>query len=166
MAKATANTLFETLKLVRETGKVVHLRLFWDESGSIYQGWGTDNGENFQSFAEGVTMLKALLEKKVSVVLNEDYTAEVSAHGIQVGCQTFPLSIVQKLVDATAQVSRAGKKVRFRDMLVGEKGVYSDSGKDSTVYTKTGANKLKYKIDRNTTTINYNHQDAYFTIVE
>ena len=38
------------------------------------------------------------------VVLNNEHTAEVTPDGIKVGCQTFPLSIVDDLVRAVKQV--------------------------------------------------------------
>jgi hypothetical protein len=41
-----------------------------------------------------------------SVVLNEEYTAEVSPGGVKVGCQTFPLSIVEELYKAVQEVSK------------------------------------------------------------
>lgn len=40
----------------------------------------------------------------VKVELNKDYTAEVSKTEIKVGCQTFPLDIIEKLADARNQV--------------------------------------------------------------
>jgi len=45
-------------------------------------------------------LLSCKVGKQVSVVLNTDYTAIVSNDGIKVGCQTFSLDIIQKLVDA------------------------------------------------------------------
>ena len=43
-------------------------------------------------------------EKMVNVILNNEYTAEVSENGIKVGCQTFSLEIVEKLVAAKKEV--------------------------------------------------------------
>lgn len=40
----------------------------------------------------------------ITVKLNSYYKAEISADGIQVGCQTFPLSIIKELADAVKQV--------------------------------------------------------------
>jgi hypothetical protein len=42
--------------------------------------------------------------KRVSVPLNMDYCAEVSAEGIRVGCQLFPLSILDALNNARKEV--------------------------------------------------------------
>ncbi len=36
----------------------------------------------------------------ISVKLNDDYTAILSHDGIKVGCQTFPLSVIDELVKA------------------------------------------------------------------
>lgn len=41
-----------------------------------------------------------IVSKSNAVKLNDKYTAILSHAGIQVGCQTFPLDIAQKLVDA------------------------------------------------------------------
>lgn len=38
------------------------------------------------------------------VILNSSYTAIISSEGIKVGCQTFPLEIIDKLVEARKQL--------------------------------------------------------------
>lgn len=43
--------------------------------------------------------------KEISVILNNQYTAILSSSGIKVGCQTFPLEIIDKLVDARKQLN-------------------------------------------------------------
>ena len=45
----------------------------------------------------------------ISVKLNEVYTAEVSNNGIKVGCTTFPLEIVNKLVEAIKTIGYSPK---------------------------------------------------------
>lgn len=42
--------------------------------------------------------------KVKTVVLNSEYTAEVTEDGIKVGCQTFPLDIVDRLVEARDKI--------------------------------------------------------------
>lgn len=41
----------------------------------------------------------------VEVRLNADYLATVSCDGIKVGCQTFPLSVAQELLNAVESIS-------------------------------------------------------------
>ncbi len=43
---------------------------------------------------------KYVLSQKATVKLNDEYTAEITKDEVKVGCQTFPASILQKLVDA------------------------------------------------------------------
>lgn len=45
----------------------------------------------------------------IEVKLNEVYTAEVSNNGIKVGCTTFPLEIVNKLVKAIKTIGYSPK---------------------------------------------------------
>ena len=40
------------------------------------------------------------------IVLNEEYTAEVSPEGVKVGCQTFPLSVVEELYKAVQEINK------------------------------------------------------------
>lgn len=44
--------------------------------------------------------------KVVKVWLNEEYTAEVSKHGIKVGCTIIPLQRVEKLAEAVKKVEQ------------------------------------------------------------
>ena len=50
--------------------------------------------------------LKLQVEVVVEVVLNDKYTAQVSKDGINVGCTSFPLSVIDKLVEALNKVER------------------------------------------------------------
>jgi hypothetical protein len=43
----------------------------------------------------------------IKVKLNDSYTADVSKEGIQVGCQTFPLSIIQELSAAFIKIENS-----------------------------------------------------------
>lgn len=45
-------------------------------------------------------LTRLVMDKQVSVKLNDTYTAEVSTDGIKVGCQTFPIEIVKQLAAA------------------------------------------------------------------
>lgn len=44
---------------------------------------------------------------KVTVKLNENYSAEVSATRIKVGCQVFSLDIIDKLIEARDKVTKS-----------------------------------------------------------
>lgn len=44
------------------------------------------------------------IEKVIKIELNNQYSAEVSIYGIKVGCQTFSLDIIDKLVEARGQL--------------------------------------------------------------
>jgi hypothetical protein len=44
------------------------------------------------------------LSRWKSIELNSSHVAEVSKDGIRVGCQTFPLDVAQKLVDAVNKI--------------------------------------------------------------
>lgn len=48
--------------------------------------------------------LKLHAEVVVEVELNKEYTAQVSKDGIKVGCNSFPLSVIDKLVEALNKV--------------------------------------------------------------
>ena len=43
-------------------------------------------------------------QRKEHIKINGDYTAIVSTEGIKVGCQTFPLSVIDELAKAIKQV--------------------------------------------------------------
>lgn len=51
-----------------------------------------------------ILRLKAAKNERITVVLNSEHTAVVSKSGIKVGCQTFPLDIVEKLAKARDEV--------------------------------------------------------------
>jgi hypothetical protein len=48
--------------------------------------------------------LEEKIEIIIEVVLNDKYTAEVSKKGIKVGCTTFPLSVMKKLLKACDEI--------------------------------------------------------------
>lgn len=47
---------------------------------------------------------KFTVPKSVTIALNSEYKATVEPDGITVGCQTFPLSVIDELVKARAEV--------------------------------------------------------------
>lgn len=53
----------------------------------------------FGGISVPVTTIKSIV-KDISVKLNDSYTAVITEKGIKVGCQTFPLSIVEELAKA------------------------------------------------------------------
>lgn len=56
-------------------------------------------GDTKVEFSDLVNIDK-YITKKIAVKLNDEYTAEVFKDKVVVGCQTFPIDIIQKLLDA------------------------------------------------------------------
>ncbi len=52
----------------------------------------------FGQFVEGLFEIFTK-PKTVEVVLNKEHTAVISKDGIKVGCQTFPMDVIDKLVE-------------------------------------------------------------------
>ncbi len=60
----------------------------------------------FQDVMEkGTAWLESLVEKQVTVKLNSEYTAIVGKNTIEVGCQKFPIDILDELCKARDEVS-------------------------------------------------------------
>lgn len=98
-------------KSMMETRKVVFLCDNWNNeaTGPMMSFSNVSNPERAidldKDFDYAVRVAKAGYEAwkertMVSVVLNESYTAIVSKEEIQVGCQTFPKSVIKELFDA------------------------------------------------------------------
>lgn len=45
------------------------------------------------------------IERVIKIKLNDTHEAEISNNGIKVGCQTFPLDIIDELVEARKQLN-------------------------------------------------------------
>lgn len=63
--------------------------------------------ERTQTYGHPITtdfLFSCEFVKKIDVTLNASYTEEVTEDGVKVGCQTFPLDIIDKLVDARKQL--------------------------------------------------------------
>ncbi len=75
----------------------LHMKFFSENGYAISL---LENGINETLFCDG-----SFEEvKDVEVKLNSSYTATISNSGIRVGCQTFPLDIIDKLVEARKQL--------------------------------------------------------------
>lgn len=73
-----------------------------DNVVSAYAGPGNQNFE-FADISKAIEALKSS-PGVIEVVLNDEYTAEVSNAGVKVGCQTFPLSVIDDLSKAKSQL--------------------------------------------------------------
>jgi hypothetical protein len=63
----------------------------------------------FSNKAKEVTFEEFILamvgDNRIEVKLNGTYTASVGKDGVRVGCQTFPLSVIDELAAAKAKIS-------------------------------------------------------------
>ena len=49
---------------------------------------------------------KYSIEKKIQVKINNQYTAEITKNNVVVGCQTFPISVIDDLYNAKKEVMK------------------------------------------------------------
>lgn len=66
-----------------------------------YSGFKEENGS---------LNIKGGFKSASLIQLNSDYTAEVTPEGIKVGCQTFPLSVIDLLVAARNKITPTAKE--------------------------------------------------------
>ena len=72
--------------------------------GNVVRKDSSFNAKNIISFKE-IGNLDVHINLKVEVVLNSDYTAVVTKDTITVGCQKFPIAVLQKLLEAQLKVN-------------------------------------------------------------
>jgi len=75
--------------------------------GSGLDWWIRRNNSEEVTVQKFIQLMKeARVEVIEKVKLNDDYTAEVSKDGVKVGCQKFPLSIIDDLSAAKAKITK------------------------------------------------------------
>lgn len=63
-----------------------------------------DNRTKIKTVEEFLDLFIASAQETISIKLNSNYTAIVSADGVEVGCQTFPLSKIEELYKAVQEI--------------------------------------------------------------
>jgi len=137
MKKITANDLFAKLEeLSQKEHKLYNLRSYRDGSGYLCER--DERIFQFDSLKSGMGEFgKRLGPSKISVILNDEYSAIISKSGIAVGCQTISFERFDGIAEAVAKLrpkSRIGQKVPFCDVKIGEKIMFD--GND-IIYTRT-----------------------------
>lgn len=74
-----------------------------DHNGIDGYSFSSDFTFNFSEIDKAIEFIKG---KKVEVKLNDEYTAEVTKTEIKVGCQTFPISVLDALNDAREELNK------------------------------------------------------------
>lgn len=101
------NVSFENIVKCRKVDEVV---LFVENSNKLStldENFLKENGYVISAKigSHSIPYQQVELFKDVEVVLNSSYTATLSNSGIRVGCKTFPLEIIDKLVEARKQLN-------------------------------------------------------------
>lgn len=72
----------------------------------VRDGVGIYNLSNYCAYPFFVLELVIKGIKKITVKLNSEYSAIVTKDGIEVGCQKFPLTVIDDLVKAKAEITK------------------------------------------------------------
>jgi len=100
------------IEFARKNKLFPHSYIFGNPNQTGFQFPNYDGHFDWSSTPEGKTEVSideflALLEKPntISIKLNDQYMAEVSKDMVKVGCQTFPFSKIEEIVEAHAKLS-------------------------------------------------------------
>ena len=116
MKYRTFSDVFELLgefrKVVNKDSKsysIVCMEICGDGSGHIEQD--SKRLAGFRNAADAYRELEKLIATSTvtRVVLNAQYTAEVTEDGITVGCQEIPFEAVDKLAEAVKEIRSRGR---------------------------------------------------------
>jgi hypothetical protein len=88
-----------TLKEIETQADFENYPMIQLTDGVLDLAW-PDRNQEFCTLEELLVPLK----EEVSVFLNKTYTAVISEDGVKVGCQDFPLSVIDELVNAKNKV--------------------------------------------------------------
>ena len=87
---------------IGKTFKVTRVGCEWDHALSCGVTLNTPQHEGYPFFVLEVVKKAS---KDITIKLNSEHSAVISRDGITVGCQKFPLSIINELVEAKKKVN-------------------------------------------------------------
>ena len=118
LQKASGIEVGDTVKILRKAQKnEMGWASYWDETMNksigktfvvteIRDEKGIYNPSNYCTYPFFVLELVRKGDKEITIKLNSEYSAIVSKGGIEVGCQKFPLTVIDELVKAKAELTK------------------------------------------------------------